>query len=191
MSTGIKRPREQTTDELPYGSDSERSNGRRDVRRRDDAGARDWRDAHLNANRERKPSYPGRTDDRSTERKDSSYRKDHRSLRAPASPRDRERRPPSDDYHNSDRAGVSLTASYSLIARLIIFLSSDRSSHQGSYRGKPYERERAPPYRKDEYRRDGIDRSGGPPTGPRSSRESKLPSREVSEGLSTGREEGE
>ncbi|KAG8861248.1 U4/U6 small nuclear ribonucleoprotein prp4 [Tulasnella sp. 330] len=165
MSTGIKRPREQAVEELPYGSDSDRSSSRRDVRRKDDMGARDWRDAHLNPNRDRKPSYSSREDRYSQERGDR-----HRSSgnRSPTSPRDRQ--PPRRDYRDNDR--------------------TDRGSYYGSYRGKPYERDRAPPYPKDVSQgREAEQRK--PPSAPRSLREPKPPSRDVSEGLSAGREEGE
>ncbi|KAG9008605.1 U4/U6 small nuclear ribonucleoprotein prp4 [Tulasnella sp. JGI-2019a] len=162
MSTGIKRPREQTTEDLPYGSDSDRSSTRRDVRRRDGTGARDWRDAHLNPNRDRKASYES---DGSRERRDRQQRHDNRP---PNSPRDRQ--PPYKDHRDSDRP--------------------DRGSHYGSYRGKPYEKDRAPPYPKDAHRRHDVELRK-PPSGPRSSREVKPPSRDVSEGPSAGREEGE
>lgn len=107
MSTGIKRPRELVTDELPYGSDSERSTGRRDVRRKDEGNARDWRDAHLNAGRDRKTSYTGRSDDRSSERRDGAYRSDHRPPRPPASPRDGYGRSAYGDRYDAERPGAA------------------------------------------------------------------------------------
>ena len=68
MSLGYKRSREEVSDILPYGSDSEtRSVNGRDVRRKDEP--KDWRDAHLKSDRNsshHRPSY-----NKTSSRKDS------------------------------------------------------------------------------------------------------------------------
>ncbi|KAG8915823.1 U4/U6 small nuclear ribonucleoprotein prp4 [Tulasnella sp. 408] len=121
MSTGVKRPREEAADGLPYGSDSDRSSYR-DSRRRDEPGHRDWRDAHLNGGGRR---HQDRSESHRRDRsRDNDSRKDYRS--------DRAKRPPYDTRDRRDEGP-----------------SSGRYSSRGSYYDKSHGRERS--YRSQPY----------------------------------------